>query len=116
MIDHYKNNDYSLDADENLCIVERVLPSGETEKGEGIKFLRDIFTEFWDGFYSKCDGHGVKRPLLIHNMGEKKWNTLMDYFPIKLAKPLFEDARFGESRADLIEEFLHTDLLWNNRS
>lgn len=75
-------------------------------------------TKFWDGFYSKCDGHDVKRPVLIHNMGEEEWKAvgriivdgykLMDYFPIKLAEQLFEDALFGESRADLIEEYLHT--------
>lgn len=35
MIDYYKNNDYSLDVDENFCIVEWVLFSGEIEKGEG---------------------------------------------------------------------------------
>nr|XP_011418577.2 uncharacterized protein LOC105321819 [Crassostrea gigas] len=118
LIDHYKNKDFSIDVDENLCKIERVLPNGETEKGEGIGLLRDIFTEFWDGFYSKCNGHDVKIPVLRHNMGEEEWKSvgriivegyaLMDYFPIKLAKPLFEDALFGESRADLIEEFLHT--------
>uniref|UniRef100_K1PW33 Uncharacterized protein n=1 Tax=Magallana gigas TaxID=29159 RepID=K1PW33_MAGGI len=51
-------------------------------------------------------------------MGEEEWKAvgriivdgykLMDYFPIKLAEQLFEDALFGESRADLIEEYLHT--------
>lgn len=117
LIDHYKNKDFRLEVDENLCKVERVLPNGETEKGEGIGLLRDIFTEFWDGFYSKCDGHDVKIPILRHNMGEEEWKAvgriivdgykLMDYFPIKLAKPMVEDAFFGESQADLIEEFLH---------
>lgn len=119
LIDHYKNKNFSIDVYENLCkIAKLVLPNGETEKGEGIGLLRDIFTEFWDGFYSKCNGHDVKIPVLRHNMGGEEWKSvgrimvegyaLMDYFPIKLAKPLFEDALFRESRADLVEEFLHT--------
>lgn len=41
--DHFKNIDFRLKVDENLCKVERELPSGETDKNEGIGLLKDIF-------------------------------------------------------------------------
>jgi hypothetical protein len=116
LIKLYKNKSYQLDIDESICKVEHVLPNGETEKGEGIGLIRDIFTEFWNTFYSKCDGSDIKIPILRHDMGEEEWRAvgriiangykLMGYFPIKLARPLFEDALFGKIHSDLVEVFL----------
>lgn len=117
MIDYYKNKDFSIDVDENFCKIEWVLFNGEIEKGEGIGLLRDIFIEFWDGFYFKCNGYDVKIFVFRYNMGEEEWKlvgriivegyVLMDYFLIKLVKLLFEDVFFGESWVDLIEEFFY---------
>lgn len=114
LINLYKEENFQLD--ESIYKVERVLPNGETEKGEGIGLIRDIFTEFWDSFYSKCNGSDLKVPILRHDMGEEEWQAvgriilngykLMEYFPIRLAKPLFEDALFGENLTDLTEVFL----------
>jgi hypothetical protein len=39
LIKLYKNKNYQLDIDESICKVERVLPNGETEKGEGIGLI-----------------------------------------------------------------------------
>ncbi|KAL3886531.1 hypothetical protein ACJMK2_026516 [Sinanodonta woodiana] len=59
------------------CTVKRVLPSEADEKGECVGLLRDIFTEFWGSFYSKCcEGADIKVPILRQDMGEDEWKLV----------------------------------------
>ncbi|KAK3606682.1 hypothetical protein CHS0354_023243 [Potamilus streckersoni] len=99
------------------CAVKRVLPNGEDKRGEGVGLLRDIFTEFWESFYSKCcEGADIKVPILRHDMGEDEWKSVgriicdgwstLKYFPVQLAQPLLEDAIFGMITVSLTTTFL----------
>ncbi|KAL3866442.1 hypothetical protein ACJMK2_043738 [Sinanodonta woodiana] len=101
----------------SCCTVKRVLPNGEDEKGEGVGLLRDIFTEFWESFYSKCcEGADIKVPILRHDMGEEEWKSVgriicdgwstLKYFPVQLAQPVLEDAVFGMITVSLTTTFL----------
>ena len=95
--------------------VERKLPNGQLEEGEGSGVFRDCLTEFWGDFYCKCTlGTNVKTPYVRHEYQAEEWQaiarilvkgwTSVSYFPLLL--PLLEEALYGTTYSSGTENFL----------
>ena len=103
----------------NVITIVRILPNGEKEVGEDTGgVLRDLLTEFWSDFYSKCTvGREVKVPCLRHDFGLEEWKAVArvlkygwnntGYWPVQLAKVFLQTCMFPEmnNNIELLTDF-----------
>ena len=88
---------------------------GEQEKGKGKGVLLDIFTEFWQDFFTALAvGSSEKTPYIRHDLQKPQWQsiarvlvygyTMLNYFPLALSHLFIASCLFGED--SITSEFL----------
>ena len=95
-----------------------VLPDGTLEKGfDTGGVVRDCLSEFWSEFYEQCTtGNELRVPFLRHDFGQLEWQSvgrilafgwkMERYLPVKMAPVIIEQAAFGFTRGNVVENFL----------
>lgn len=103
---------YSCDEIMNSGIVISFF--GESGVGHGV--TKDIFSKFFNAFYTKCDGDCQKVPLThldpgeLNNVGKALTHSFIQFgqFPVSLCEASLEHALFGDvSDETLFYSFLH---------
>lgn len=98
--------------------IQLIAPDGKLERGHdkgGV--VRDYLSEFWNDFYEQCTkSSSFKVPFLRHDFGQMHWESVgriialgwqkEKYLPVKLAPVILEQATFGYTKSNVIENFL----------